>query len=151
MRTLAVSEDAQSIVSRLEALLPDDGARWGKMNVHQMVCHLADSMRVPLGEVSVSDAEMAPVLRLIVKWGALYVPLKWARGVPTRPEIDQCRLKGSVNSFESDRERAIALVPRLCEANLDGVRHAMFGPLTQSQWLRWGWLHADHHLRQFGR
>ena len=28
--------------------------------------------------------------------------------------------------------------------------HPIFGPLTTWEWQRWGWLHADHHLRQFG-
>jgi hypothetical protein len=27
----------------------------------------------------------------------------------------------------------------------------MFGAMTRGDWLRWGWLHMDHHLRQFGR
>jgi hypothetical protein len=26
----------------------------------------------------------------------------------------------------------------------------MFGSMQRTDWLRWGWLHADHHLRQFG-
>ena len=30
-------------------------------------------------------------------------------------------------------------------------RHPIFLDLTQTQWMRWGYLHADHHLRQFGR
>ena len=29
--------------------------------------------------------------------------------------------------------------------------HPMFGPMTPEDWMRWGYLHADHHLRQFGR
>jgi hypothetical protein len=27
----------------------------------------------------------------------------------------------------------------------------MFGPMSERDWMRWGYLHADHHLRQFGR
>jgi hypothetical protein len=29
--------------------------------------------------------------------------------------------------------------------------HPIFGRITRAEWLRWGYLHADHHLRQFGR
>jgi prephenate dehydrogenase len=29
--------------------------------------------------------------------------------------------------------------------------HPMFGPMSPEDWMRWGYLHADHHLRQFGR
>ena len=151
MKTLATSEDFQSILLRLETLSVDDTALWGKMNAHQMVCHLSDSMRVPLGEKVVSDEEMRPLQRTVMKWGGLYLPLKWPRGLPTRPEIDQCRLNASSDDFESDRRTAIALVPRLRDAEIEGRRHPFFGPITRAQWLRWGWLHADHHLRQFGR
>jgi hypothetical protein len=28
--------------------------------------------------------------------------------------------------------------------------HPIFGPLSYPQWMRWGYLHCDHHLRQFG-
>ena len=151
MRTLAAREDARSIQLRLDALTLEDGARWGRMNVHQMVCHICDSMRVPLGEKTVSDADMSPQQRAIMKWAALYLPLKWPKNVATRPEIDQCQRSLPLGDFESDRRRAIALVLRLCDSDLEGRPHPYFGPLTQAQWLRWGWLHADHHLRQFGR
>lgn len=30
------------------------------------------------------------------------------------------------------------------------IRHSIFGPMTSAEWLRWGHLHLDHHLRQFG-
>jgi len=29
--------------------------------------------------------------------------------------------------------------------------HPIFGQMTRAEWLRWGYLHTDHHLRQFGR
>ena len=32
----------------------------------------------------------------------------------------------------------------------EGLRHPTLGPMSRAQWLRWGYLHADHHLRQFG-
>ena len=32
----------------------------------------------------------------------------------------------------------------------DGRCHPIFGRLSRTAWLRWGYLHIDHHLRQFG-
>jgi hypothetical protein len=92
MRTLANADDARLIFQRLEAVSPEDTGRWGRMNAHQMLRHLADSMRVPLGEFTVSEAEVPQFQRVVLKWAALYVPLKWRRNFPTRPEIDQCSL-----------------------------------------------------------
>jgi hypothetical protein len=150
MRTLSSGRDSDSIVGRLELVCSDDAARWGKMNAHQMVRHLADSMRGPLGEFWVSDAEMTSTQRTVMKWAALYFPMKWPKGVATRPEIDQSG-KSAPGDFDTDRSLAIGLVSRMCATDLAGARHPIFGPLTQLQWLRWAWLHADHHLRQFGR
>jgi hypothetical protein len=151
MKTLAVAADIDSIQLRLKALTFQDAARWGRMNVHQMVKHLCDSMSVPLGEMTVSKASMPPIQRTLMKWGALYAPFKWPRNVPTRPEIDQCGLDRPLNDFESDMQTAVHLVRRLGDADLEGNYHPYFGPISRAQWLRWGWLHADHHLRQFGR
>jgi hypothetical protein len=33
---------------------------------------------------------------------------------------------------------------------LAGRPHPIFGRLSRNAWLRWGYLHTDHHLRQFG-
>jgi hypothetical protein len=33
---------------------------------------------------------------------------------------------------------------------LDGKSHPIFGAMSAGDWLRWGYLHMDHHLRQFG-
>jgi hypothetical protein len=151
MRTLAASGDVQLIISRLGRLSPDDAARWGRMNAHQALRHLGDSMRIPLGEMEVSDAGTPNWQGSLLKWAALYVPLKWRPNFPTRPEIDQCRINPHLDDFEADRQAAIALVGRICEADLNGMRHPYFGAMPRAEWLRWGWLHADHHLRQFGR
>jgi len=151
MRTMAVPEDAQSIIERMKKLCPEDAARWGRMNAHQMLRHLGEAMQVPLGEIEVSVADVPELQRKAFKWAALYVPLKWRRNFPTRPEIDQCFLNPYLNDFETDRESAIALARRLLDADLDGKRHPYFWTMTRAEWLRWGWLHADHHLRQFGR
>jgi hypothetical protein len=29
--------------------------------------------------------------------------------------------------------------------------HPMFKKMSEGQWMRWGYLHMDHHLRQFGQ
>jgi hypothetical protein len=55
--------------------------------------------------------------------------------------------------FESDRRRLRALVERFAAQPPDFVfaPHPMFGAMSHDDWMRWGYLHADHHLRQFGQ
>ena len=37
-----------------------------------------------------------------------------------------------------------------CMPNAGWPAHPFFGAMSSSAWLRWGYLHMDHHLRQFG-
>jgi hypothetical protein len=93
-----------------------------------------------------------PVRRSIVKWLALQSPTKWPKGIRTRPELEQRKGGTKPVNFEEDRGRLIAIFDRFCEEPpTAGCPHPIFGVLTKEEWMRWGWLHADHHLRQFGR
>ena len=152
MRTLANSADKASLIHRLHNLCPDSRRRWGRMTVHQMVCHLADSTRVALGEMTVST--YTPWwARTILKWTALEAPLPWPPGIPTRPELDQVRGAGTKpQDLERDVAELQALVDRMAapDSDIEGNVHPLFGPISRAEWLRWGYLHMDHHLRQFG-
>jgi hypothetical protein len=41
------SNIVKELVDRLQGLRPETRALWGKMNAHQMVCHLSDSFSSP--------------------------------------------------------------------------------------------------------
>jgi hypothetical protein len=46
----------------------------------------------------------------------------------------------------------VVIFDRFCEPSVNlSPTHPFFGPMSREDWLRWGYLHADHHLRQFGR
>lgn len=148
-------EDAllrETVVQRLKRVRPDSSARWGRMSAPQMICHLSDSFRACIGEKAVSMATGLPQ-RTVMKWFALYVPLPWPKGISTRPEIDQASGSGTPPSvFEKDCEDLIRLTQRFCDPKRDvsSDRHPFFGAMKRKEWLRWAYLHMDHHLRQFG-
>jgi hypothetical protein len=150
MRSLAAPADYQLLSNRLAAVTPGDQSHWGQMNVHQMMCHLADAIRVPLGEKHVSERNSL-FERTLMKWGAFWVPTSWPKNVPTCPELDQCRLGIPDGDFATLQADTLEQLIRLHNANVEGMRHPFLGSLTQTEWMRWGWLHTDHHLRQFGR
>ncbi len=45
----------------------------------------------------------------------------------------------------------LSIVRRFCDTAAFAEPHPFFGAMSRQEWLRWGYLHADHHLRQFGR
>jgi len=151
MKTLADAAVRDSILTRIAALRPDSPRRWGKMSAHQMLCHLTDSFRGPMGEIHISPAT-GVFQRTVVKWFALNVPLHWPKGVPTRPEVEQGAGGTRPADWERDRAYLIAVMQRFSalEGRCRWHPHPIFGDMQDAEWLRWGFLHVDHHLRQFG-
>jgi hypothetical protein len=151
MKSLAQQECKAELISRLAKLTAESERRWGRMNVRQMVCHVADACRMALGQKRVSD-DSGIISRTLIKWVALYAPLRWRPGIITRPEIDQFVAGATPSDFTSD----VAEVRRLLDAVAAHGRtgawpiHPVFGKMSTPQWLRWAYLHTDHHLRQFG-
>ena len=151
MKTLDRPRDRDELIQRLRRLRPDRVRRWGRMSAHQMVCHLNDSLLLATGQRAVSPAITLPS-RTIIKWIALYLPLRWPRGILTRPEVDQESGGTSPGDFWTDVARQEALLEEVHakRGKLGGSVHPIFGGMSERAWLRWAYLHTDHHLRQFG-
>jgi hypothetical protein len=151
MKTLARRRDEAEILQRLKCLRPESVRRWGRMSAHQMVCHLNDSFHMAAGHKRVSHTASLRH-RTIVKWIALYLPLPWPAGIVTRPEIDQ-ELGGTRPvEFAADVAQLEALLKLVAgqPRTFDWPPHPIFGRMSHAAWLRWAYLHVDHHLRQFG-
>jgi hypothetical protein len=116
-----------------------------------MLCHLSDSFLICMGERQVSSAS-GIFQRTVIKFAALYAPFKWPKGVPTRPEVEQGVGGSAPIEFERDRSVLIKTMERFWRPDRDHIRspHPIFGDMRDREWLRWGYLHVDHHLRQFG-
>jgi hypothetical protein len=151
MQSLTNLIDRRNISGRMSELSAADVARWGFMSVHQMVCHLNDSYKIGLGEKYASPAS-GFLQRTLLKPLALDLPLQWAKGFRTRPEVEQGKGGSLPLDFRQDLASLLSTVDRFCDAlPAPCVTHPIFGAMTAKDWMRWGYLHADHHLRQFGR
>jgi len=150
MKTMARAQDKEEIVRRLRTIRADSGRRWGRMSAHQMICHLSDSFLAVTGQRDVSPAS-GLLQSTLIKWIALYAPLKWPRGVPTRPEVDQEVGGTKPSHFAADVTQLEMLVELITTRNgCFGPTHPIFGNMSDTDWMRWAYLHMDHHLRQFG-
>jgi hypothetical protein len=151
MKVLSDPRIRQEILARLGKIGPETPRRWGKMNAAQMICHLSDALLGVMGDKPMEAPRGLNLWPLMKPW-VLYVPVKWPPGVRTRPEFDQ-RIGGTPPSeFEADKRTLLASIEKFT-AGLGGFQfrsHPMFGRLSEKEWMRWGYLHMDHHLRQFG-
>ena len=151
MKTLAQDDCRAEIMRRLRTVRPDSTRLWGEMSAHQMICHLADACRMALGQKPVSAAT-GPLQRTLLKWTALYFPIRWRAGIDTRPEIDQ-RCDGTTPAdfaFDVAQLEAVLELVAKHPRDQEWPGHPIFGRMSHGAWMRWAYLHADHHLRQFG-
>lgn len=149
MKTLLHVCDRSEVLDRLNNLRPDAQGKWGTMSVHQMICHLSDSLRSALGEKYISPSASF-FKRTILKPLTLWLPVPWPHGVKTRPEMDQQQGGTQPTNFASDLEDLRVLFARFCAREAEFASHAMFGQLSRAERMRHAYLHFDHHLRQFG-
>jgi hypothetical protein len=151
MKTLLNPADKEEIIHRLNAVQPTSQRRWGSMSAHNMICHLSDGFRLYMGERPAKPAP-TPLPRMLTKWLALWSPFPWPHGFKTAPELDQQGGGTRPVEFATDMQELRGLVERFTQQPRDFVwkPHPHFGAMSEREWNRLAYLHADHHLRQFG-
>jgi Protein of unknown function (DUF1569) len=151
MKSLRNAVDKEEILTRLGRIQPGNRPRWGKMSAPQMICHVSDAFRMFMGERKVTPAP-AFVPRKLLRWVALWVPLPWPHGFPAVPELNQQIGGTGPTQFEADLRELRALIGRFTHQPRDfnWQPHPHFGSMREVDWMRLGYLHTDHHLRQFG-
>ena len=152
MKTLLRIQDQQEIRSRLNRIQPQSTRRWGRMSAHQMVCHLCDAHKLYMGTISAAPPGF-PYPSTALKVCSLWIPIPWPRNFKTVREVDQ---EGGGTS-PVDFARDICELKNLFERFIRCPRefswpsqHPFLGRMSERDWMRLGYLHADHHLRQFG-
>jgi Protein of unknown function (DUF1569) len=153
MRSLSDRYCLDELIGRVGKLRPDTARRWGKMTAPQMVYHVNDSFLGVMGEKRM-EVPRGFTLWPVLKYIALYAPMEWPKRVPTRPEFDQHAGAGTPSAhFESDVRSLLDTMDRFARRPRDFQfrPHPMFKTMSEAQWMRWGYLHVDHHLRQFGQ
>lgn len=128
-----------------------DTPQWGTMTVGQMVCHCTDAFLYCLGERTAEPVKGPPIPRSWFKWMALNAPMKWPPNTPSVPEMIQGVGGTPPADFASDRVQLLRVLDRFAEKHSDWPDHPVFGSMSEADWMRWGYLHSDHHLRQFRR
>ena len=149
MKTLANEDDVREIRRRMQTLKADDRAVWGLMSVAEMICHVREAFALGIGEWTATPVK-GPLPGPVIKWLALWAPMRWPQNVPTVPELK----KGNApppKEFAEDLASALAAMEKFVSAKDNRTVHAIFGSMKPADWMRWGYLHTDHHLRQFGR
>jgi hypothetical protein len=148
LTTLFDAAAPREILARLERLTPASQAQWGRMDVAQMLCHVARSLHTPTGAL-VPPPLHWPVRLLgrLMKGHALGAAVL-ARNAPTSiafKVVDRREFAAEKAAFV-DALRIFTAGPHTVTA----AAHVFFGPMTAADWGRLMYKHIDHHFRQFG-
>jgi Protein of unknown function (DUF1569) len=149
MKSLASAEVLLEMRGRLLSVRADDRALWGKMDATQMVRHLNYSWEVALGERTVGPLKGMPPR--VLKFLALRSGIRWGKNLQTTPELKEAIAEPCGVEFRALVDEAVERMAAVASGERWAPSHPMFGAMTAADWMRWGYLHTDHHLRQFGR
>jgi hypothetical protein len=147
--SLSVPGTVAALEARLARLTPTAARQWGRMTPQQMLCHLADSFDVVSGDRPAKAVDTW-FMRTVGKVVALRSPMPWPKGVPTGESVDAEKGGTPPSDFEADRARVVRLLRAFVAPGARRVNHPAFGAMSDADWMRWGFGHLDHHLRQFG-
>lgn len=135
------------VLDRIGKLSPQSTARWGKLSVERVVPHMADQIRMALGDIPIERAS-GPLRFPVMRYLLIHV-LPWPKG---RAEAPQQAFTTSPSQFETDRGVLRDLVERIGERaqQRQWPPNPVFGALNARDWGVLTYRHLDHHLRQFG-
>jgi hypothetical protein len=148
-RTLAHARDRADVERRFQELRPEAVRQWGTMAVGGMLCHIDDSYQVVMGERAFTATKLA-IPQGMAKFFALRTPMRWPRNLKTGDSVRQGAGGTPPVEFARDRTHLLETLERFCGCTQLIAVHPFFGAMSKGDWMRWGYLHADHHLRQFG-
>jgi len=151
VKSLRNRREVDEILSRLERLSPSTPRLWGKMSAHQMICHLNDAFALYSGLITAAPPGF-PYPSKLLKWSCLYVPIQWPKGFKTLPEVDQQQGGTRPVDFARDVDELKRRIHSFVQLpdNFALPSHPYLGAMSASEWMRLGYLHTDHHFRQFG-
>jgi len=147
MKSLWEDGTRRELLARARRLTPEHRARWGKFTVDRMLAHLVDAFRMGMGEIEVRPRKIPllgtwPFNVLFIRLVGMPKNAPTVREIVQRPpltiEAELRELEAAMDRFAAQRDRKQWPV------------HPAFGRLSRRSWGVLGYVHTDHHLRQFG-
>ncbi len=142
----SVTED---IINRVNNLSSDTKAKWGKMDVSQMLAHVNVQYEMTYETIHKPIPGFVKfMLKTFVKNGVVNEkPYKQNSGTAPQMVIKTSK------DFRNEKNRLVTYLNKAVadgEKRFDGKDHMAFGKLNKTEWNNLFYKHLDHHLNQFG-
>jgi hypothetical protein len=149
MKNIFHTTDSHEFINRINKLIPESKALWGKMNVTQMLAHCNVAYEMVYENIHPKpNLFVRTILKLLVK-NSVVSEKPYPKNNHTAPQFI---IKDDRN-FEIERARLIAYLNKtyeLGESNFEEKESLSFGKLSAVEWNNMFAKHLDHHLNQFG-
>jgi hypothetical protein len=145
VKNLLDPEAKTELINRIQKLNNASHAKWGKMNVGQMLAHMQVQMGVGLGTNTIPRRLIGMIFGPFAK-KMMFNDKPFKKSLPT----DKSFIMTGEKDFEKEKTGLIAMIEKFKEENLVKKPHPFFGKMTPEQWGKGTWKHLDHHLQQFG-
>ena len=139
-------------IERFKPTPPDQLGKWGKMNAHQTVEHLADFFKVSSAQYIfplVTPEEQLPAYKAFLLSDKMFrentkapVTVLGEEPLPVRTRSMEEAISNLDQSIQDFIEYFKA------DPSITTV-HPVFGPLNFDEWVQLHYKHVHHHLRQF--
>jgi hypothetical protein len=143
MKSLWQDDARDEIVGRIRRLSAEGKPKWGRMNASQMLAHIADQIRMGLGDIPARRGS-GPTSFWPMNYLIIHV-LPWPHGAKAPHEAFTTRPA----AWDADREAVVALIERFRErkAQQQWPEHPLFGKMSGRDWATLSYKHLN---RQFG-
>lgn len=148
MKTVFEKTTRDELITRINSLNEDNKARWGKMDLYQMLKHCTLWEEWILGKNKYSNKQT--LIGFLFGKIALKRMIKdekpLDKNVPTSPQF---KIKEKNGDVASEKQKWIALIEEYKQYSNPDFVHDFFGKMTKEQIGLLAYKHTDHHLRQF--
>lgn len=135
----------------LRSIDHDTKGKWGKMNVHQMIEHMIDSVREASGRIPrtiLTVEDKLPAYRNFLLSDKEFRPETKNPLMPDEPlPVRNPDVETSIKELEKELKYFVEYYTNSPDAI---ATNAVFGQLNYEEWILLLHKHAKHHLKQFG-
>ena len=148
MIEIFTAEGSEALKKRINQLNPNSKAKWGTMNVSQMLAHCNIAFKMIYEDKHKRPGKLKQFfLKLLIK--PIVVSAKpYTKNGRTAPEF----IVSSSKDFETEKTRLLQYIDKtqsLGALHFEGKDSHSFGTLSATEWNIMLVKHLEHHLKQF--
>ena len=140
----------ETLLARINELKPTTTAKWGKMNVAQMLAHCNVSYELTYEPEKHKKPNF--IMAFISKKFIKKLVTNEVSYKPSSPTASAFIIKTN-KDFDTEKQRLIDYISKtekLGKQNFEGLESHSFGVLNATEWSNMFYKHLDHHFNQFG-